>query len=162
VRTAAGGAERCDSVQNCLAALLADAEAEDWVLVHDAARPCVRRSDIDRLIAAARQHAVGAILALPARDTMKRADAAGCSIETVERAGLWHAQTPQMFRIGPLRAALADAIGRGRRVTDEAQAMELLGLRPLLVPGPMDNIKITRAEDLELAARILAAQERAA
>lgn len=157
--TTNGGADRSLSVLNCLNTLLDRAAREDWVLVHDAARPCIQRADIDSLVDAVRDHAIGGILAVPVRDTMKRADPEGCIAETVERAGLWHAQTPQMFHIGALRGALADAIARGKYVTDEAQAMELQGLRPLLVQGPRHNIKITHAADLTQAEQILAAQE---
>lgn len=159
VQTTAGGTDRCHSVLNCVRRLLDRARPEDWVLVHDAARPCIRRADIDGLVGAVRDHAVGGILALPARDTMKRADAAGEILATVEREGLWHAQTPQMFRIGALEAALASAIEQGRVVTDEAQAMELQGLRPLLVPGSPRNIKITQGDDLALAEWYLAIAE---
>jgi len=155
---ATGGADRCHSVLNCLNALLDRAASSDWVLVHDAARPCIRRAEIDGLVSTVRDHAVGGILAVPARDTMKRADQEGCIAATVDREGLWHAQTPQMFRIGALRAALSDAIAQGRDVTDEAQAMELQGLRPLLVPGSHHNIKITHPDDLAQAELILAAQ----
>lgn len=159
VQTAPGGAERCQSVLNSLRRLLDRARPDDWVLVHDAARPCVRRGDIDRLIETAGNHAVGGILALPVRDTMKRADGHDTVAATVEREGLWHALTPQMFRVGPLEHALAAAIAQGRSVTDEAQAMEMQGLRPLLVPGHADNIKITHDDDLALAELFLSLQE---
>jgi 2-C-methyl-D-erythritol 4-phosphate cytidylyltransferase len=160
VMVTAGGAERCHSVLNCLHRLARDAAPGDWVLVHDAARPCVRREDIDALIDAVREHPAGGILALPARDTLKRADAANGIAETVERHGLWHALTPQLFRLGPLTAALESAIASGRIVTDEAQAMELAGSRPLLVRGHSDNIKITHGDDLALAELFLAQQEK--
>ena len=159
VWTAAGGTDRCHSVLNCLRKLLDRARPQDWVLVHDAARPCIRREDIDALVGAVRDHPVGGILALPARDTMKRADEAGAIAETIDRKGLWHAQTPQMFRIGALEAALTYAIEQGRIVTDEAQAMELQGLRPLLVPGSTRNIKVTHGDDLALAEFFLSAPE---
>jgi len=146
-----GGAERCHSVLNALEHLAAEASADDWVLVHDAARPCVRSSDIDRLIETARRHPVGGLLAVPVRDTMKRADEHGTVVETVPREGLWHALTPQMFRLGPLTEALRSAVSDGCLVTDEAAAMERAGHRPRLIPGHSDNIKITRPEDLALA-----------
>jgi 2-C-methyl-D-erythritol 4-phosphate cytidylyltransferase len=156
-----GGVERCHSVLNALDALAARADADDWVLVHDAARPCVRRADISRLIETLRNDPVGGLLGTPVRDTMKRTDAHDRVSATVERAGLWHAYTPQMFRLGSLRAALSAVLAAGELVTDEAAAMERAGHAPRLVAGHPDNIKITRPEDLELAAYFLAAQERA-
>ncbi len=143
-----GGVERCHSVFNALLALSEYASPSDWVLVHDAARPCVRNSDIDRLIESIRHHAVGGLLASPVRDTMKRCDATGTILETVAREYLWHALTPQMFRLGPLRDALGAAIEKGFLVTDEASAVEHAGFAPRVVPGHSDNIKITRPEDL--------------
>lgn len=160
VKTAPGGKERCHSVLNCLRALAKYADAADWVLVHDAARPCLWKEDLDHLFAATRDHPVGGLLALPVRDTMKRADeqaGRGPQVsETVNRQGLWHALTPQMFRLGPLTGALEQAIAQGQIVTDESQAMELAGLKPLLVEGRAENIKITRPSDLRLAERYLA------
>lgn len=152
---AEGGAERCHSVLNGLAALKCWAEDEDWVLVHDAARPCLRNEDIDRLINQLSDHSVGGLLGTPVRDTMKRSDAAGNVDETVTRENLWHAYTPQMFRLGRLHDALNDALERGQLVTDEASAIELAGHRPLMVEGHADNIKITRPADLALAAFFL-------
>jgi 2-C-methyl-D-erythritol 4-phosphate cytidylyltransferase len=154
-----GGAERCHSVLNALQHLLGSAAASDWVLVHDAARPCLRCSDIDRLITQCSQHPVGGLLGMPVRDTMKRADKMGEVAETVCREGLWHAFTPQMFRLGPLRDALQIALAQGSLVTDEASAMELAGRPPLLVEGHPDNIKITHPQDLPLAAFYLSQQE---
>ena len=155
VRTAPGGKERCHSVLNCLHALSTVASTEDWVLAHDAARPCIKREDIDQMIATLRDHPVGGLLALPVRDTMKRADSSqdnGQHVqETVNRKGLWHALTPQMFRLGRLSKALEQAIQQKELVTDESQAMELAGLRPRLVEGRAENIKITRPSDLKLA-----------
>ncbi len=146
-----GGAERCQSVLAALARLLQTADPQDWVLVHDAARPCLRRSDLDHLIARCSTHPVGGLLALPVRDTMKRADAEGTVLETVSRVNLWQALTPQMFRIGRLSDALEAALVQGRLVTDEAEAMELSGLSPRLVEGRPDNIKVTLPRDLALA-----------
>ena len=131
---------------------------DDWVLVHDAARPCVRPSDISKLIDTVVDHPVGGLLAMPVRDTMKRADANGQVTATVDRRDLWHAFTPQMFRLGMLRRALISAIDAGVAVTDESSAMELAGHAPVLVEGHPDNIKITRPQDLDLAAYYLAAQ----
>lgn len=160
VRTVRGGKERCHSVLNCLHALSTVAATEDWVLVHDAARPCIKREDIDQMIATLRDHPVGGLLALPVRDTMKRADGSqdnGRHVhETVNRKGLWHALTPQMFRLGRLSQALEQAIRQRELVTDESQAMELAGLRPRLVEGRAENIKITRPSDLKLAELYLA------
>ncbi len=156
VVTVTGGQEREASVNNGLQALLGQGlTKQDWAMVHDAARPCLRHTDIDRLIDACRQHPDGALLAMPVRDTMKRADNEGRSGQTVERDGLWHALTPQMFRIGPLLHALKKAADQGLAVTDEASAMEHTGMYPLLVEGRSDNIKITRSEDLALAAHYL-------
>ncbi|WP_297528977.1 2-C-methyl-D-erythritol 4-phosphate cytidylyltransferase [Thiohalobacter sp.] len=155
-----GGAERADSVMNGLAVLAAHADTDDWVLVHDAARPCLRRGDVERLIEALRDDPVGGLLAVPVRDTMKAADEGGRVAETLDRSRLWHALTPQMFRLGALRDALQAARAAGRAVTDEASAMEAAGLAPRLVEGHADNIKITRPEDLALAEFFLRAQGR--
>jgi 2-C-methyl-D-erythritol 4-phosphate cytidylyltransferase len=133
---------------------------DDWVLVHDAARPCLRRADLDRLIAALGDDPVGGILGIPVRDTMKRGGPDGRVQATVSREGLWHAFTPQAFRLGLLRRALEEALAVGRLVTDEASAVELLGLRPKLVEGHADNIKITRPEDIPLARFFLQQQGR--
>lgn len=161
VVTAVGGAERCHSVANGLHALAAAADAGDWVLVHDAARPCLRAADIDRLIDQLRDHPVGGLLGLPVADTMKRTDADGNIVATVSRDGLWRALTPQMFRLGLLRGALEAALARDLLVTDEAQAMEIAGHAPRMIEGHADNIKITRAQDLALAELYLQQQERA-
>jgi 2-C-methyl-D-erythritol 4-phosphate cytidylyltransferase len=161
-RLAPGGAERCASVANALT-VLADApppaQQDPWVLVHDAARPCVTAAEIDRLRAGGLAGGQGAVLAAPLADTLKRARTAVQRIaETVPRAGLWQAQTPQMFRCGALRAALRTAAAAGRQPTDEAQAMEWVGGEITLVEGESTNIKVTTAADLRLAAAILAAR----
>lgn len=148
---AEGGKERCHSVVNALTALNSIAAEEDWVLVHDAARPCVRLQDIDSLIHELKDHPVGGILAVPVHDTLKRGGMTGEILETVDRRNLWQAQTPQMFRLNALREALQQAIQDGFMVTDEASAMEYMGLKPKLVEGHADNIKVTRPEDLPLA-----------
>jgi len=150
-----GGAERCHSVLNGLELLPQYANDGDWVLVHDAARPCLRQHDIDHLITALAHDEVGGILAVPVRDTMKRDDGAGRIARTEERNGMWHALTPQMFPLGLLRGTLQQAIADGFEVTDEASALEHAGLKPKLVEGHADNIKITRPEDLALAAFFL-------
>ena len=160
IRRADGGAERCHSVLNALELLAAEADLDDWVLVHDAARPCLRWADLDRLIATLEDDPVGGLLGVPVRDTMKEADAAGRVVRTLPRAHLWHAYTPQMFRLGLLRRALRAALAGGHLVTDDASAVELLGLAPRLVEGHSDNIKITRPEDLPLARFYLEEQGR--
>jgi 2-C-methyl-D-erythritol 4-phosphate cytidylyltransferase len=160
VRTCEGGARRELSVANALRALESEARDEDWVLVHDAARPCLRRSDLRALIEGVGDDPVGGLLAVPLGDTLKVAAADGRCDRTVPREGLWRALTPQMFRYGLLRRALALCIDRERGVTDEAAAVELLGLRPRLVRGRGDNLKVTHPEDLALAGAILGAAER--
>jgi 2-C-methyl-D-erythritol 4-phosphate cytidylyltransferase len=160
VLLAEGGGERCYSVLNALFELQKHAQADDWVLVHDGARPCLRLTDIDKLIAGLRDHPHGGLLAVPVRDTMKRADENSDVFETVDRKGLWHALTPQMFRLGELSDALIRAIDKGWLVTDEASAMERAGYKPHLVEGAADNIKITRPEDLVVAEFYLHQQER--
>jgi len=157
---AAGGAERCDSVLSALQVLSARAGPRQWVLVHDAARPCLGRADLGALIDTLADDPVGGLLAVPACDTMKRAAPDGTVACTVDRAGLWHALTPQMFRLGALIEALRRARAAGLAVTDEASAMEAAGWRPRLVEGHSDNIKITRPGDLPLAEFHLRAQER--
>ncbi len=152
-----GGAERCNSVLNGLDALAGKAAASDWVLVHDAARPCVRRDDIRTLMDSMDAGSDGGLLGVQVADTMKRVAADGRVIATVDRGGLWHALTPQMFRLEALRAALRKAIAANSLVTDEASAMELAGYRPLMVQGHRDNIKITLPADLALAAFYLQA-----
>ncbi|CAH6863574.1 2-C-methyl-D-erythritol 4-phosphate cytidylyltransferase [Vibrio chagasii] len=145
----AGGSERADSVLSALD-YIEKQQLGDWVMVHDAARPCVQLSDIDKLISTAMSHDVGAILASPVRDTMKRG-AQGQIEHTVERADLWHALTPQMFRAEPLWNVLSEALKQGVSITDEASAFEWKGFSPALVAGRSDNFKITQPEDLALA-----------
>jgi 2-C-methyl-D-erythritol 4-phosphate cytidylyltransferase len=154
VLTAIGGAERCDSVLAGLRALPSDVGADDFVLVHDAARPCVRDADITRLIERG-VPAGGGLLGAPLRDTLKRADADGRSRETEPRDHRWRAFTPQMFRRGDLSAALLAASAAGVTVSDEAMAMERAGFSPLLVEGAEDNIKVTTAADFALAEFLL-------
>lgn len=157
VHTAPGGKERAESVKNGLRFLKEMANADDWVLVHDAARPCVHVDDIRRLAEILRDDAVGGILAQPMHDTLKRVDG-GSILETVDRRQIWRALTPQMFRLGALFRALENAAQGGQLVTDEASALELMGQRPRIVEGRPDNIKITRPEDLALAAFYLEEQ----
>ncbi len=150
-----GGAERADSVAAGLAALSERAAADDWVLVHDAARPCLRPQSLGALIDAVAASGVGAILAQPVSDTVKRSDDGRTVAATEDRRRLWLAQTPQLFRLGELAAALASA----GAVTDEASAMEAAGYPVGLVPGPRSNLKVTTVEDLLLARCLLAAEE---
>ncbi len=149
--TVAGGKERCHSVLNALEFLADKADPQDWVLVHDAARPCLSNADLQGLIDTLGQDPVGGILAVPVRDTIKRGDMDRRIAETVDRSGLWHALTPQMFRLEALNRALRNSLADDYLVTDEASAMEHIGLKPRLVEGRADNIKITRPEDLALA-----------
>jgi 2-C-methyl-D-erythritol 4-phosphate cytidylyltransferase len=156
-----GGAERVHSVLAGLEALASRADPDDWVLVHDAARPCLRAADLQKLIDELTPTTWGGILAMPVRDTLKRCAADGAIETTVDRSALWHALTPQMFRLGQLAQALQSSLEAGRIVTDEAQAIEFVGGTPRVVEGHSDNIKITRPDDLPMAGLILAAQERA-
>ena len=148
-----GGDTRAATVRNALRALAPDTDSRTWVLVHDAARPCVGRALLDRLMAAVEHDSVGGIAALPVADTLKRADDGRRIAATVPRQGLWAAQTPQMFRFGLLRQALEAA--DPATTTDEAAAVEALGYRPLLVEGDPDNLKVTWPRDLALAERAL-------
>ena len=149
VRRAPGGRERGDSVLAGLDLLQAvGAGAEDWVLVHDAARPNLAREDLDRLLAVLADDPVGGLLAVPVRDTLKRAGADGRVAETVDRNLIWQAYTPQMFRLAALSQALRGALAAGAQITDEASALEWRGQAPRLVEGRADNLKITRPEDL--------------
>jgi 2-C-methyl-D-erythritol 4-phosphate cytidylyltransferase len=155
VSVCTGGERREASVANALDALSGRANDRDWVLVHDAARPCLRGEDLAKLINATRGDPVGGLLAVPVADTMKLDDGRGRSARTADRDGLWRALTPQMFRYGLLRRALALCLERERAVTDEASAIEALGLRPKLVPGRADNIKLTGEADRAIAEAIL-------
>jgi len=151
-----GGESRRDSVYNGLVAAMAAVDADDWLLVHDAARPCLPKRDLESLIAEVREDAIGGILALPAAETVKKAakDEAGVMrvAGTENRSQLWLAQTPQMFRCGLLMQALKEA---KMTVTDEAGAIEQMGLKPRLVAGSRENIKVTFPEDLKIAEAIL-------
>lgn len=155
VKRVTGGVQRCHSVLNALESLLPDAAVDDWVLVHDAARPCVGAEDISRLMRLATE-GIGGLLGVPVSDTMKRTDSQGCITDTVDRNHLWQAQTPQMFPLGVLRETLKAALAAGIAVTDEASAMEWAGYAPVMVEGASSNIKITRPADLLLAAFYLA------
>lgn len=160
IETVAGGRTRAESVLSMLDAQR-DTPPDAWVLVHDAARPCVHPQDIEALVAAVTSSGLdGGLLATRVRDTVKRAHADGTVASTVPRDPLWLAATPQMFRLGGLRAALRRALAAGADVTDEASAMEWAGCTVMLVEGRDDNIKVTRPADLLLAASILEAQHR--
>ena len=150
-----GGASRAASVLNGLQAIDGQLAAEDWVLVHDAARPCLTAELLDRLLEDLSTDPVGGLLAVPVADTLKRAGASGRVDHTEPREGLWRAQTPQMFRYGLLRQALEN-MGRDTP-TDEAQAVERIGKHPKLVPGDNHNLKVTYPEDLLMAELILKA-----
>ncbi|NPU92476.1 MAG: 2-C-methyl-D-erythritol 4-phosphate cytidylyltransferase [Gammaproteobacteria bacterium] len=159
IHTTLGGAERCHSVLNGLKALQPDARDSDWVLVHDVARPCLRPDDVRKLLQQVEvAGAIGGILANPVRDTMKRSNAQNRILETVCRNQLWHALTPQLFRLGQLRDGLESALAENALVTDEASALERAGHQPLLVEGHPDNIKITHPQDLPLAALFIQQQ----
>ena len=149
VITAAGGKERADSVLSALKSLREQASDNDWVLVHDAARPCLTSIDIHLLIDSLKDDDVGGILALSSHDTLKNVEGLNIT-RTIDRSVIWRALTPQMFRYGMLKQALEQAEGNPA-VTDEASALEMQGLQPKIVEGRPDNIKITRPEDLALA-----------
>ena len=144
-----GGATRAESVANGL--LVSELEGDDWVLVHDAARPCLTQSLLNKMIAELRDDPVGGILAAPVADTLKRADAQQRIACTVPREGLWQAQTPQMFRAG----LLAEGLARSSNVTDEASAIEALGLQPKLVASDSNNFKVTYPQDIVMAELLL-------
>jgi 2-C-methyl-D-erythritol 4-phosphate cytidylyltransferase len=147
--TAPGGKERADSVLSGLKTIREQASDHDWVLVHDAARPCITATDIHHLIDSLINDDVGGILALSSPDTLKHVQGL-CITGTMDRSHIWRALTPQMFRYGMLKTALEQAQGNPA-ITDDASALELQGLQPKIVEGRPDNIKITRPEDLALA-----------
>ena len=155
---AVGGDERYQSVLNGLDHIQSEAKFDDWVLVHDAVRPCVRSADIEKLIAELSEHPVGGLLGSPVDNTLKQVDADGNVITTMDRAELWNALTPQMFRYDILRTGLRQVISEQLLVTDEASAIERLGHKPKMVAGSKDNIKITHQSDLALASNILKSQ----
>lgn len=155
-----GGATRSDSVLaalNYLSGKLA-VDRQCWVLVHDAARPCVRPADVHKLLEAVRGSNAGGLLAVPVRDSLKQADERSQVSMTVSRDGVFHALTPQAFRLGALADAMNRAHQDGVTLTDESSAMEHVGMKPLLVKGHADNLKITHPDDLPLARLILQAQ----
>lgn len=155
VRRAVGGDSRAQTVMNGLASILQRDPACDWVLVHDAARPCLSRDALTRLLREGLQCPDGAILAVPVHDTLKIADASGRIVKTADRTRYWAAQTPQLFPARELAAGLEAALEAGASPTDEAAAMERAGKHPLLVEDRRTNIKITGSDDLALAQFIL-------
>src|SRR5216684_536439 len=146
-----GGASRRDSVLNGLVAAASAVDSNDWMLVHDAVRPCLGKDELRRLIDEAGKDEIGGILAVPVADTLKRADDEHRIVATEPRDGLWQAQTPQMFRQGMLLRALRESA----QATDEAAAVEALGHKPRLVEGSTKNLKVTFASDLDIAERLL-------
>ncbi|WP_372780912.1 2-C-methyl-D-erythritol 4-phosphate cytidylyltransferase [Litorivivens sp.] len=158
IQTVSGGAERADSVLAGLKALAANAGPDDWVMVHDAARPCVQPHQIEDMRKSLQSDLVGGLMAIPVADTLKRSDSELRVSETIDRRALWAAQTPQVFRYQILRDSLERALAEGIAITDEASAVEWAGFKPRLFPGSNRNIKITVPEDIELAAMILDAQ----
>ena len=163
IQTTLGGDERADSVRMALETLQGRAEQDDWVLVHDVARPCVRVQDIQNLMTTLTSHKVGGILATPISDTVKRIvkqAAHQSDIDSTEdRSQLWAAQTPQMFRYGLLLESLQSAVQQQCPPTDESAAIEELGYTPSVVEGSRDNIKITRLEDMAIAEAIMKYQQ---
>jgi 2-C-methyl-D-erythritol 4-phosphate cytidylyltransferase len=148
-----GGASRAASVANGLAEIAEHAAPDSWMLVHDAARACVSSAQVAAMIETLADDPVGGLLAMPVADTLKRIGADGRVADTISRTGLWQAQTPQMFRLGVLRAALE----AHPEVTDEAGAIEAIGLRPRLIASDATNFKLTFPEDLAMAARLMRA-----
>jgi 2-C-methyl-D-erythritol 4-phosphate cytidylyltransferase len=168
VKTVMGGKERAHSVLNGLSALHDSLSENDWVLVHDAARPCIKPSDIFYLIERLKEHPVGGLLGLPQQETLKEVrsiyeHASGGLLanihKTVDRSLVWIAQTPQMFRFGLLKEALTSAVASGKNVTDEAQAIELKALSAMMVVGSAENIKLTYPDQLKIIRFILSEQE---
>jgi 2-C-methyl-D-erythritol 4-phosphate cytidylyltransferase len=155
VKTVTGGDTRADSVRNGLRFIADNYSDSDWALVHDAARPCLSPASLDRLLAEGLKSPDGAILAMPVGDTLKLAGDAQEIISTLDRRGLWAAQTPQLFRVGVLARAIDAAQRGGCELTDEASAMEFTGARPKLVMGSAANIKITQSGDLAIAESLL-------
>ena len=159
VNTVIGGDTRARSVRNGLSFISDNYSDTDWVLVHDAARPCLSASRLEKFLEQGLESADGAILAVPVGDTLKRAGESQEIVATVDRTGLWAAQTPQLFRVGVLAEAIDTAQEAGCVLTDEASAMEFVGIKPLLVMGSAANIKITHSSDLAIAEALFARKE---
>lgn len=153
--TTMGGLERCHSVLNGLKALARFTQPQDWILVHDAVRPCLRLDDLNKLMSEIEHHPIGGILGMRISDTLKRSDAQNQIMSTVSRENVWQALTPQMFREQILFQAMEAVVHSKNYVTDEAAAIEALGFIPLIVEGRRDNIKITHSEDISLAEKYL-------
>ncbi len=161
VNTVTGGETRARSVRNGLRFIAENYSSTDWVLVHDAARPCLSASRLEKFLEQGLESVHGAILAVPIGDTLKRAGDSQEITATVDRTGLWAAQTPQLFRVGVLADAIDEAHEAGAVLTDEASAMEFVGIKPLLVMGSSANIKITHSSDLAIAEALFARKEQA-
>jgi 2-C-methyl-D-erythritol 4-phosphate cytidylyltransferase len=161
VKTVIGGETRAQSVRNGLQFIADNYAGSDWALVHDAARPCLSSSRLEKFLEQGLESPDGAILAVPVGDTLKRADDSQRISSTVDRSGLWAAQTPQLFRVDALARAIDAAQDLGRDLTDEASAMEAAGVKPLLVMGSAANIKITHPSDLAIAEALMARKEQA-
>ncbi len=161
IQTVIGGDERCKSVLNGLYGLANTAQLDDWVLVHDAVRPCVRTADIENLINRVQQQSTGGLLGYPVDNTLKKVDERAAVLRTVNRETIWNALTPQMFRYSLLRDAIESVMTSTTEITDEASAVESAGHKPVMVVGSKDNIKVTRETDLQLAAQILRSQANA-
>ena len=159
VKTVIGGDTRAQSVRNGLRYIADNYSETDWVLVHDAARPCLSPSRLEKFLEQGLESADGAILAMPVGDTLKRAGDSQKIVSTVDRSELWSAQTPQLFRVGALAGAIDAAQDAGCELTDEASAMEFVGVRPLLVKGSSANIKVTHSSDLAIAEALLTRKE---
>jgi 2-C-methyl-D-erythritol 4-phosphate cytidylyltransferase len=159
VKTVIGGDTRAQSVRNGLRYIADNYSETDWVLVHDAARPCLSPSRLEKFLEQGLESADGAILAMPVGDTLKRAGDSQKIVSTVDRSELWSAQTPQLFRVGALAEAIDAAQDAGCELTDEASAMEFVGVRPLLVKGSSANIKVTHSSDLAIAEALLTRKE---
>ena len=159
VNTVTGGETRAQSVRNGLRFIADNYSNTDWVIVHDAARPCLSASRLEKFLEQGLESVHGAILAVPVGDTLKRAGDSQEIVATVDRSGLWAAQTPQLFRVGVLADAIDMAQEAGCKLTDEASAMESVGIKPLLVMGSSANIKITHSSDLAIAEALLARKE---
>ena len=159
VNTVTGGETRADSVRNGLRYISDNYSDTDWALVHDAARPCLSASRLEKFLEQGLDSDNGAILAVPVGDTLKSAGESNEIVATVDRSDLWAAQTPQLFRVGALAAAIDAALEAGCELTDEASAMEFIGVKPLLVMGSAANIKITHSSDLAIAEALFARKE---
>lgn len=155
VLSATGGEWRHQSVYRGLQVLASIAASDDWVLVHDAVRPCLKQADVDRLIQTVGDHPCGGLLGIKVQDTLKTVDSQGRVQGTIDRSGVWYAQTPQMFRMNKLSYALERVIQEQHTITDEAGALQIIGEYPLMVEGNVQNIKITYPEDLLLAGKLL-------